>query len=107
MGKQLTGVFKFNEVVEYQAGSIVSKEILKTEKGTITLFAIAQGQGISEHSAPFDVLVQIVDGEAQIMISGKSYIVKAGESLIMPADEPHALKAEQSFKMLLVMIRRL
>ncbi len=102
----LTGVFRFNEVIEYSAGAIVSKEILKTEKGTITLFAIDEGQGISEHSAPFDVLVQIIDGEAQIIISGKDHTVKAGESLIMPADEPHALKALKQFKMLLVMIRR-
>ncbi len=102
----LTGVFQFNEVIAYSAGAIVSKEILKTDKGTITLFAIDEGQGISEHSAPFDVLVQIIDGEAQIIISGKEHTVKAGESLIMPADEPHALKALKQFKMLLVMIRR-
>ncbi len=102
----LDGVFQFNDIAEYQTGSIVSKEILKTDKGTITLFAIDEGQGISEHSAPFDVLVQIIDGEANITISGEDFTVKAGESLIMPADKPHALKALKQFKMLLVMIRR-
>lgn len=106
MSDLLSGVFKFNHVVEYSAGAIVSKEILKTDKGTITLFAIDEGQGISEHSAPFDVLVQIIDGEAQIIISSKEYTVKAGESIIMPANKPHALKALKRFKMLLVMIRR-
>ena len=106
MDKSVEGVFKFNNLIGYQPGSIVSKEILKTEKGTITLFAIDAGQGISEHSAPFDVLVQVIDGEAQIIISGKPHTVKSGESLIMPADKPHALKAEKQFKMLLVMIRR-
>ena len=106
MDKSVEGVFKFNDFIEYQSESIVSKEILKTGKGTITLFAIDAGQVISEHSAPFDVLVQIIDGEAQIIISGKPHTVKSGESLIMPADKPHALKAEKQFKMLLVMIRR-
>ncbi len=105
MREDLTQAFRLAEKVDYQSGSIVSKEIIKKEKGSVTLFAIAAGQGISEHSAPFDVLVQIVDGEAEIIISGKTHIVKSGESLIMPANEPHALQAAKQFKMLLVMIR--
>ena len=89
----------------YQEGAIVSKEILKSPAGTITLFAFAAGQGLSEHTAPFNAFVQILDGEAQISIAGQERPVKAGEMIVLPANEPHALRAEQPFKMLLVMIR--
>lgn len=93
------------ELTAYQDGSIVSKEILKKETGTVTLFAFDRGQGLSEHTAPFDAMVCVLDGEAEIIISGKSHSVKAGEMIIMPANEPHALKANEPFKMMLVMIR--
>jgi quercetin dioxygenase-like cupin family protein len=91
--------------IQYQAGSVVSKEIVRKDTGTVTLFAFDQGQGLSEHTAPFDALVYILDGEAKITISGIPAQVKAGELIIMPANEPHALQAVQKFKMLLVMIR--
>jgi len=91
--------------IAYQSGSVVSREILRKDTGTVTLFAFAQGQGLSEHTAPFDALVYILDGEAKITISGSPAAVKAGEMLIMPANEPHALLAVKQFKMLLVMIR--
>jgi quercetin dioxygenase-like cupin family protein len=91
--------------VAYQDGSIVSKEIIKKSTGTVTIFAFDQGQGLSEHTAPFDAMVQIVDGEAEIIISGESHHLKEGETIIMPAGKPHALKALTKFKMMLVMIK--
>jgi quercetin dioxygenase-like cupin family protein len=91
--------------VAYQDGSIVSKEIIKKSTGTVTIFAFDQGQGLSEHTAPFDAMVQIVDGEAEIIISGESHHLKEGETIIMPAGKPHALKALKKFKMMLVMIK--
>jgi len=93
------------ELADYQQGAVVSKEVLKKETGTVTVFAFDQGQGLSEHTAPFDALVAILDGRAEIIISGKSHAVSEGEMIIMPADEPHALKANERFKMMLVMIR--
>ena len=98
-------VGSLNSLVDYQDGSVVSKEIIKQEKGTVTLFAFAKGQGLSEHTAPFDALVYIFDGQAEISIAGKQYSLKAGETIIMPANKPHALKAVDCFKMLLVMIK--
>jgi len=92
-------------LVEYQDGSIVSKEILKKDTGTVTLFAFDRGQGLSEHTAPFDAMVCILDGTAEVIISGQSRQVREGEMIIMPADKPHALKANEQFKMMLVMIR--
>ena len=92
-------------LVEYQDDSVVSKEILKKDTGTVTLFAFDKDQGLSEHTAPFDALVCILDGTAEITISGKSHQVGEGELIIMPADEPHALMARERFKMMLVMIR--
>ncbi|MCQ9206364.1 MAG: cupin domain-containing protein [Omnitrophica bacterium] len=93
------------DLVEYQEGSVVSKEVIKQPKGSVTLFAFDKGQGLSEHTAPFDALVYVCDGEAEITISGKVHNLKAGETIIMPAGKPHALKAQERFKMLLVMIR--
>jgi len=93
------------KLIEYQAGSIVSREIIRREAGTVTLFAFDNGQGLSEHTAPFDALVQILDGEAEITISGKPHIAKEGDMLILPAGRPHALKAARRFRMLLTMIR--
>jgi len=92
-------------LVDYQDGSVVSKEIIKKEKGTVTLFAFDKGQGLSEHTAPFDALVYILDGQAEIYIAAKTHLLKTGQTIIMPADKPHALKAVERFKMLLVMIK--
>jgi quercetin dioxygenase-like cupin family protein len=92
-------------LVDYQGGSVVSRTIIDRKTGTVTLFAFEKGQGLSEHTAPFDALVYIIDGEAIITISGKETQVKAGEVIIMPANEPHALQAVDRFKMMLVMIR--
>ncbi len=91
--------------VAYQEGLVVSKTILEKKTGTVTLFAFDEGQGLSEHTAPFDALVQVLDGEAGIEISGTPFHLKQGEMIIMPANEPHALKAVKRFKMLLTMIR--
>lgn len=91
--------------IEYAAGSVVSKTLIKKEIGNITLFAFDQGQGLSEHTAPFDAVVHILDGSAEITIGGRPQIVTAGEMLIMPANVSHALQAQERFKMLLVMIR--
>jgi quercetin dioxygenase-like cupin family protein len=93
------------DLIDYQAEAVVSRVILKGKTGTVTIFAFDAGQGLSEHTAPFDALVQILDGEAEITISGKSSIVRAGELILMPANKPHALKAGHRFKMLLIMIR--
>ncbi len=98
-------ILKIAELAKYQDGAVVSSQILRAEKGNITLFAFDEGQELSEHSAPFDALVQILDGETEVIISGKSFMMKAGESIILPADEPHAVKATKEFKMLLTMIR--
>ena len=98
-------VQNLKESVEYQENSIVSKTIIEKETGTVTLFAFDKDQALSEHTAPFDALVYIVDGEAEIIISGKSNKVREGEMIIMPANEPHALKATEKFKMMLVMIK--
>jgi len=96
---------EISSLAEYQEGSVVSREIIRKEVGTVTIFAFDKGQGLSEHSAPFDAMVQIVDGEAEITISGNLNIVKKGELIIMPANEPHALAAVKPFKMVLTMIR--
>lgn len=96
---------KLIDLVEYHQGSIVSRTIIDKKAGTVTLFAFAQGQGLSEHTAPYDALVSILDGEAKITISGKAIRLAAGEITIMPANEPHALTAIKNFKMMLVMIR--
>ncbi len=92
-------------LVDYQDGSVVSKEVIKKEKGTVTLFAFDKGQGLSEHTAPFDALVYIIDGKAEITIAGKPHNLKAGEATIMPENKPHSLKAVERFKMFLVMIK--
>lgn len=93
------------EMVSYQDGSVVSRQITKAEAGNVTLFAFDAGQELSEHTAPFDALVHVVEGEAEIIISGKSFQLNSGDAIIMPADEPHAVKAPGQFKMLLTMIR--
>jgi len=93
------------KMVSYQTGSVVSRQITKAEAGNVTMFAFDAEQELSEHTAPFDALVHVVEGEAEIVISGKSFSLKAGEAILMPADEPHAVKARTQFKMLLTMIR--
>src|SRR3989344_1481502 len=92
-------------LVNYQNGSIVSREIIKKPAGSMTVFAFDEGQGLSEHTAPFDAIVYILDGEAEVKIAEKIFKVKKGEFIIMPANKPHSLKAAQKFKMLLIMIR--
>jgi quercetin dioxygenase-like cupin family protein len=98
-------IFNLAQMVNYQTGSVVSRQITKADAGNVTLFAFDAGQELSEHTAPFDALVHVVEGEAEILISGKSFPLKTGEAIIMPADEPHAVKATTQFKMLLTMIR--
>ncbi len=98
-------VLHIAELVSYQEGSVVSRQITKADAGNVTLFAFDINQGLSEHTAPFDALVHILEGEAEVTISGKPFQLKMGDAIIMPANEPHALKALQKFKMLLTMIR--
>ena len=94
------------DLVAYNEGSVVSRQITKAEAGNVTLFAFDRDQELSEHTAPFDALVQILDGETEIKISGRAYHLKTGDAIIMPADEPHAVRALTRFKMLLTMIRK-
>jgi quercetin dioxygenase-like cupin family protein len=91
--------------INYQGGSIVSREIIRKSTGTITLFAFDKGQGLSEHTASFDALVHIIDGEAEVTIAGQSYRLEQGQMVILPANKTHSLKALSKFKMLLVMIK--
>jgi quercetin dioxygenase-like cupin family protein len=97
--------FSLRDAVSYQDKAIVSREIAGRDTGTVTIFAFDKGQGLSEHTAPFDALVNILDGEAEILIAGKPHFLKEGEMIVMPAGKPHALKALEKFKMLLIMIR--
>jgi quercetin dioxygenase-like cupin family protein len=93
------------DLVNYQAGSVVSRTIMKRPVGTVTLFAFDEGEGLSEHTAAFDALAHVLEGEAEIVISGKAVRAKAGEAVLMPAHQPHALRAITRFKMVLTMIR--
>jgi quercetin dioxygenase-like cupin family protein len=93
------------EMAACQEGAVVSRTLIDKKVGTITVFAFAEGEGLSEHTAPFDAFVQVIDGTAEITIAGTVYLVQAGQFIIMPAGRPHALKAIRQFKMLLVMIR--
>jgi len=105
--KNLIGeVLNIKDMVSYQAGSIVSRTVIDKSAGTVTVFAFDSGQGLSEHIAPFDALVQIIDGTADITIAGSVHTVKEGEMIIMPANKPHSLKANSRFKMMLIMIRK-
>lgn len=96
---------KLNELIACQQDAIVSKTIIRKPTGTVTLFSFDKGQGLSEHTAPFEALVYLVDGEAEISIAGKPNVVRKGEMIILPANVPHALHAWQPFKMLLTMIK--
>ena len=107
-GAQAEGVpvvQRLADLVPYQEGSVVSRTVIKRPTGTVTLFAFDAGEGLSEHTAPFDALVQVFDGEAEVRIDGAPYRVAAGEMLVMPAGHPHALRALSRFKMMLVMVR--
>lgn len=101
VGKPLT----LTDMTAYQDGAVVSRTIAKKKTGNVTIFAFDAGQGLSEHTAPYDAIVQILDGEAQITISGETITAKTGEFVIMPANAPHSLHANVRFKMLLIMIR--
>jgi quercetin dioxygenase-like cupin family protein len=98
-------VFSFSESIEYSDGGIVSKTVLKKQTGNISLFSFAKGEALSEHTAPFDAVIQVVDGKGEITIGGTPYIVNTGETIIMPANISHAVKALENFKMVLTMIR--
>jgi len=102
---ELTGVVSQSGVVQYQAGAVVSRTLVKKPGGTVTAFAFDAGEGLSEHSAPFDALVLIVEGDAEISIAANPYHLKAGELLRLPANRPHAVKAITKLKMLLIMIK--
>lgn len=91
--------------IEYSPGSVVSKTLKQNPAGTITLFAFDAGQGLSEHSAPFDAVVQVIDGEGNFVIGGEDHELREGQLIIMPANVPHSVRAEQRFKMLLTMLR--
>ena len=93
------------DLVSYQDGAVVSRIVIKRDTGNVTLFAFDAGQELSEHTTPYDALVQLVDGEAAITIAGRPYRLRAGDMIIMPAHQPHAVKALSPFKMLLTMIR--
>jgi quercetin dioxygenase-like cupin family protein len=93
------------DLLQYQDGSVVSRVLLKNKGGTVTLFAFAEGEGLSEHTAPFDALVTVVEGEAEVEVAGESFRVRQGETITLPANRPHAVRAATEFKMLLVMIR--
>ena len=101
LGKAMT----LDKTVEYSKGSIVSKTIVEKKTGTVTLFAFDEGQNLSEHTAPFDAIVQIIEGEGEIIINNESHDVNKGEMIIMPANIPHAVNAKKQFKMLLIMIK--
>ena len=93
------------DLVNYQEGAVVSRTLLKRPTGTVTLFAFDEGQGLSEHTAPFDALAHLLEGKAEIVVSGRPLIAKSGEAVLMPANQPHSLKALTRFKMQLTMIR--
>ncbi len=103
--KDLGQVFNLDDMLDYQEGSVVSRTLINKKIGTVSLFSFDIGEGLSEHTAPFDALVYVFDGEAEIIISDKAHITKKGQMIIMPANKPHALKALKKFKMMLVMIK--
>jgi quercetin dioxygenase-like cupin family protein len=98
-------VFSFDKSVEYSDGGIVSKTVLKKQTGNISLFSFGKGESLSEHTAPFDAMIQVVDGKGEVIIGGKSFILETGQNIIMPANITHAVKAVEKFKMVLTMIK--
>jgi len=106
MSEELEAIpIRLEDLIEYQEGAVVSREIMRKETGTVTIFAFDKGEGLSEHTAPFDAMVQVIDGRAEITISGNKNLVDEGDMIIMPANIPHALHAVEKFKMVLTMIR--
>lgn len=101
----MTEIINFTDSIAYSPNAVVSKQIIKKETGNVTLFAFDKGERLSEHTAPFDALVQVLDGQVEITLGGKPYVLTVGQSIIMPAGVPHALKALAQFKMLLTMIK--
>lgn len=102
---KISGSTQMAGLVDYQVDAIVSRTLIDKNAGTITVFAFAEGQKLSEHTAPFDAMVHIMDGNCEVTISGKAHQLKAGDMIIMPANKPHGIKATKNFKMLLIMIR--
>jgi len=98
-------IFNYKESIDYSEGAIVSKTVLKKESGNISLFAFAKGESLTEHTAPFDAMIQVVEGKGEIIIGGKSFILESGQTIIMPANIAHAVKAVEKFKMVLTMIK--
>ena len=98
-------VFSFNESIDYSEGGIVSKTVLKKQTGNISIFSFAKGEALSEHTAPFDAMITVVDGRGEVVIGGKSFLLEAGQSIIMPANITHAVNALEKFKMVLTMIK--
>ena len=98
-------ILNLKEYIDYQEGSVVSKMLINKPEGSITIFAFDKGEGLSEHTTPFDAFVYLIEGKAEITISGKSHVLEGGQMIIMPANEPHALKALERYKMMLVMIK--
>jgi len=103
--KEFSQPSRIADLIDYQEGAVVSKTLVDKKSGTITLFAFDKNQGLSEHKAPYDVLIQLLDGEAQVTVADKLFVLRTGESIVLPANSPHALRAFQRFKMLLVMIK--
>jgi quercetin dioxygenase-like cupin family protein len=103
--KHHSEILNLVNLVEYQEGNVVSRTMVLKQTGTVTLFAFDKGEGLSEHTTPYDAMVYIFDGKAEIIISKKSYVLEKGQMIIMPANEPHALKAVERFKMMLIMIK--
>ena len=98
-------VLNYHELLDYQEGAIVSRALIDKEIGTVTVFAFDKGQKLSTHSAPYDALLQVIEGKGRIIIKGEEYLLEAPEAIIMPADEPHSVHADDNFKMLLTMIK--
>jgi len=105
MEKLVAQAIELTDLADYQEGSVVSRTIINKKTGTVTFFAFDQGQGLSEHTAPYDALVYLIEGQAEVVISGKPVHLKKGEMVIMPANQPHSLRAVKKFKMILTMIR--
>lgn len=103
--KDIVEIYNLNDMLDYQKGSVVSRTLIDKNEGTVTLFSFDKDQGLSEHTTPFDALVNVIDGKVKITISKKDYILNKGQMIIMPANEPHALKALERFKMMLIMIK--
>jgi quercetin dioxygenase-like cupin family protein len=98
-------IFSFSDSIEYSEGGIVSKTVLKKQTGNISLFSFAKGEALSEHTAPYDAMIQVVDGRGEVIIGGKSFLLETGQTIIMPANITHSVNAVEKFKMVLTMIK--